>query len=138
MSEVKNRSELEVVDRGPDWLFVRLRPDHEHLDDIAERLWKLMNQHFVRRLVLEMDEVDFLPSLLMGQLVMLHKRVLQHGGGASTVRPYSTVRRCATPLPTRSSLATFRLPRRCRAWFCGGEASLALTGSRSFGHMSTP
>ena len=76
----KHQNELEVVDRGPDWLFVRLRPDHDQLDGIADRLWKLLNQQFIHRLVLEMDEVDFLPSLLMGQLVMLHKRVLQHDG----------------------------------------------------------
>ncbi len=80
MLEITNQSELEVVDRGPDWLFIRIRPDYEHLDHIADRLWTLMNQQFVHRLVLEMDEVDFLPSLLMGQLVMLHKRVLQHNG----------------------------------------------------------
>ncbi len=80
MSDVTYQNELEVVDRGPDWLFVRLRPDHDHLDNIADRLWKLLNQQFIHRLVLEMDEVDFLPSLLMGQLVMLHKRVLQHDG----------------------------------------------------------
>ncbi|NOZ39923.1 MAG: hypothetical protein GXP24_06830 [Planctomycetes bacterium] len=82
MLKTTNPSEMEVVDRGPDWLFVRLRPDYEHLDHIADRLWKLMNQQFVHRLVLEMDEVDFLPSLLMGQLVMLHKRVLQHASAA--------------------------------------------------------
>ncbi len=84
MSDVKYQkryqNELEVVDRGPDWLFIRMRPDHDHLDEIADRLWKLLNQQFIHRLVLEMDEVDFLPSLLMGQLVMLHKRVLQHDG----------------------------------------------------------
>lgn len=82
MAELKlqNRTELEVVDRGPDWLFVRLRPDYDQLDGIADRLWKLMNQQFIHRLVLEMDEVEFLPSVLMGQLVMLQKRVLQHDG----------------------------------------------------------
>ena len=80
MSNLSHLPELEIVDRGPDWLFVRLRPDRERLDDIADRLWALMNQHFIHRLVLEMDEVDFLPSVLMGQLVMLHKRVLQHDG----------------------------------------------------------
>ena len=80
MSELKNCQELEVVDRGPDWLFVRLRPDYENLSGVADRLWTLMNQQFIHRLVLEMDEVDFLPSVLMGQLVMLHKRVLQCGG----------------------------------------------------------
>jgi len=79
-SKLQDRVELEIVDRGPDWLFVRLRPNQERLDDIADRLWELMNQQFVGRLVLEMDEVDFLSSLLMGQLVMLHKRILQHDG----------------------------------------------------------
>jgi len=80
MPELRTQTELIVVDRGPDWLFVRLRLDYEQLDDVADRLWAMLNQHFVHRLVLEMDEVDFLPSLLMGQLVMLHKRVLQHDG----------------------------------------------------------
>ena len=79
MSLVKGKREMEVV-RGPDWLFVRLRPDPQRLDDVADRLWALMNKHFVHRLVLEMDEVEFMPSLLMGQLVMLQKRILQHDG----------------------------------------------------------
>lgn len=68
------------IDRGPDWLIVELHPTDEPYDNIADRLWTLLNQHFVYRLVLEMEYVDFLPSQLMGQLVMLHKRVLKHGG----------------------------------------------------------
>ena len=80
MSKLKESEEIEVVDRGPDWLFVRLHPDEAHLDDIADRLWSLLNQHFIHRLVLEMDDVKFLPSQLIGQLVMLQKRVLQHEG----------------------------------------------------------
>ena len=80
MSSLQVAAELEVVDRGPDWLFVRLRPDAHHLDDVAERLWTLLEKHFIYRLVLEMDEVELLPSLLIGQLVMLQKRVLQHDG----------------------------------------------------------
>ncbi len=68
------------IDRGPDWLIVKLHPTDEPYDNMADRLWSLLNQHFVYRLVLEMDYVDFLPSQLIGQLVMLHKRVLKHGG----------------------------------------------------------
>ena len=80
MADLQQVTDLEVVDRGPDWLFVRLRPDYQNLESVADRLWKLMNQQFVHRLVLEMQEVDFLPSVLMGQLVMLQKRVLQQDG----------------------------------------------------------
>ena len=79
MQTHQERKELEVV-RGPDWLFVRLRPEREQMHHLAERLWALLNKHFVYRLVLEMDEVEFLPSVMLGQLVMLQKRILQHGG----------------------------------------------------------
>lgn len=80
MSELQSSIDLEVVDRGPGWLFVRLHPDPESIEGIADRLWKLLDQHFIHRLVLEMDDVDFMPSMLIGQLVMLHKRILQHDG----------------------------------------------------------
>ena len=79
MKTVQGKSEWEVT-RGPDWLFVRLPADLQQYDQIAERLWGLLHQHFIYRLVLEMDDVEFLPSVLMGQLVMLQKRVLQHDG----------------------------------------------------------
>jgi anti-anti-sigma factor len=69
------------VERGPDWLFVRILPGVSPPDQIAERVWELADRHFIYRLVLEMDEVHFLPSQLMGQLVMLQKRATQHGGG---------------------------------------------------------
>ncbi|MEM9352786.1 MAG: STAS domain-containing protein [Planctomycetota bacterium] len=68
------------IDRGPDWLFVRIDASEETIDGLADRLWSLLDQHFIYRLVLEMDEVDFLPSRMMGQLIMLQKRVMQHDG----------------------------------------------------------
>jgi len=68
------------INRGPAWLIVRLEPSDEPFDKLGDRLWELLNQHFVYRIVLEMDEVRFLPSQLIGQLVMLHKRVLRHDG----------------------------------------------------------
>ena len=74
------REELEIVDRGPDWLFVRLHDDSQPSDNLADRLWQLMEKHFVYRLVLEMDELEVMSSQLIGQLVMLQKRVLQHDG----------------------------------------------------------
>jgi anti-anti-sigma factor len=68
------------VDRGPDWLFVRLKPGTQDPGDMADKLWKLADRHFIYRLVLEMDQVDVLPSRLMGQLVTLQKRVLSRQG----------------------------------------------------------
>ena len=68
------------VDRGPDWLFMRLRPGNGAPEGVADKLWSLANRHFVYRLVLEMNDLDMLPSHLMGQLIVLQKRVLQHDG----------------------------------------------------------
>ena len=79
MSNLKEKAQLEVVDRGPDWLFVRLHPG-EHHENLADQLWAMLTQHFIYRLVLEMDEVELLHSQLIGQLVMLQKRVLHHDG----------------------------------------------------------
>jgi anti-anti-sigma factor len=68
------------VDRGPDWLFVRLHPGSDDPRDMADKLWSLADRHFIYRLVLEMDQLETIPSRLMGQLVTLQKRVLQRQG----------------------------------------------------------
>jgi anti-anti-sigma factor len=68
------------VHRGPDWLFVRLKPGTQDPGDMADKLWNLADRHFIYRMVLEMDQVDVLPSRLMGQLVTLQKRVRQRQG----------------------------------------------------------
>ena len=79
MSKVHGPREMEVV-RGPDWLIVRVQIDREDVDQFSELIWDLVEKHFVYRLVLEMDDVAFMPSVMMGQLVMLQKRLLQHDG----------------------------------------------------------
>ena len=46
------------VDRGPDWLLVRLRKleaDCSGLSRLADHMWQLLEQHFTYRLVLELD-----------------------------------------------------------------------------------
>ena len=71
------------VDRGPDWMFVRLHPAEEFdLGDLslAEKIWSILQQSFVYRLVLELDEVEVLQSCLIAQLVLLAKRVHSHNG----------------------------------------------------------
>ncbi len=71
------------VRRGPGWLLVKLRnPDRDAADapPLADELWSLLQRHFVYRLVLDLDEVGLLHSYLLGQLVVLHKRVRDHEG----------------------------------------------------------
>jgi anti-anti-sigma factor len=71
------------VERGPDWLLVRVRDldqvEHNALP-LAERLWQLLQQHFTYRLVLELNEVPVLDSFSIGQLVELYRRIEQHDG----------------------------------------------------------
>lgn len=71
------------VQRGPDWLLVRVRTvdlvDSEG-PELAERLWCLLEQHFTYRLVLELDEVQSLNSYLIGQLLGLYRRIREHDG----------------------------------------------------------
>ena len=47
---------------------------------LAEDLWTIVQQHMVDRLILKMDRVVFLNSHLIGQLVLLHKRIHNNGG----------------------------------------------------------
>ena len=71
------------IDRGPDWLFIRLRPPHEGdcgEVPLAEMIWQRMEQSFCRRVVLELDDVTFLRSWMVGELVKLHKRLTAAGG----------------------------------------------------------
>lgn len=76
------------VERGPDWLFVRVRcPDRPDADapPLAEMIRQLMDQHFCYRVVLEMHDVRLLHSRLVGQLVLLHKRLATQNGGVLRV-----------------------------------------------------
>ena len=70
------------VDRGPDWVFVRLHPDDSNLesDSLADKLWAVLEQSFTYRLVLELDEVPILQSYLIAQLVLISKRINSHSG----------------------------------------------------------
>lgn len=70
------------VDRGPDWLFIRLHAPRGSNGEppLAEALWETISQHFIYRVVLEVNELDLLYSHLVGQLVLLHKRLSTHEG----------------------------------------------------------
>ncbi len=81
---IHNVDGLELnVDRGPNWLFVKLRSREDVREDvpqIADKLWSISTRHFIYRLVLELEDLEEMPSGMMGQLVMLQERLAQCGG----------------------------------------------------------
>lgn len=71
------------VDRGPGWLLVKLGhpdPDASDVPPLADELWSLMERHFVYRLVLDLDQIKLLHTYLLGQLVLLQRRIREHDG----------------------------------------------------------
>ena len=71
------------LDRGPDWLFVRLRGQEESKaepQELAETVWSLLQQQFAHRLVVELDELAQLRTGMIGELVRLRKRIDSKGG----------------------------------------------------------
>jgi anti-anti-sigma factor len=104
------------VERGPDWLFVRLHgsPDADlEGEPLAEQLWSLLEQHFIHRLVVEMDDVPALRSNLIGQLVLLYKRIHLKGG---------MLRICGLTEQQRQVLRTTRLDDRFPCYSTREEA----------------
>jgi anti-anti-sigma regulatory factor len=80
MSAVTTDSVKYEVERGPDWLLVRLSSPLARETPLADELWALLEQHFTYRLVLEMHEVRSLNSYLVGQLIRLCQRLEEHDG----------------------------------------------------------
>ncbi len=70
------------TERGPDGLFVRLHPENLDCDSsgLADEIWKLLQQHFGHRLVLELDDVAVLRSNIINELIILYKRIGEADG----------------------------------------------------------
>lgn len=70
------------VQRGPDWLFVRVQLDQGAPNevDFASAVWNLLQTSMLQRVVIELDELPTLHSKLIGDLVRLHQRVQSTGG----------------------------------------------------------
>ena len=71
------------VQRGPGWLLVKpSKPDLDLSDHypLADRLWSLMERHFVYRVLVELDDIQLLNSHLIAQLLLLHRRTRDHEG----------------------------------------------------------
>ena len=71
------------IERGPDWIFLRLHAPAKTAGDganMADVVWHTMQQHSAKRVVLELNELKLLHSRVIGQLVTLHKRICANGG----------------------------------------------------------
>ena len=71
------------VQRGPGWLLVRPTspsPDIADRYPLADEIWSLLERHFVYRLALELEQVPKLNSHLIGQLLLLHRRIRDRDG----------------------------------------------------------
>jgi anti-sigma B factor antagonist len=98
------------IDRGPDWLFIRLQPPREGDTGeiaLAEMIWQKLEKCFCYRAVLEFDDVKFLRSWMVGELVRLHKRVTTQGG---------MLRLCGLSAPNQDVLRICRLDDRFPAY----------------------
>ena len=70
------------------------------MPNLADEVWSLLNQSFTRRLVLELNEVPFLHSYFIGQLVLLGKQI------ARRTRADAYLWACRRPIRTRCGPVT--------------------------------
>ena len=102
MPTIASRCELEVQ-RGPDWLLVRIKgfdPDDPDALPLAERIRRLLQQHFTYRLVLDLDQAPLLNSPLVGQLLDVYRWIEEHDG---------VMRLCGLSPENRRVLHAYRL-----------------------------
>jgi len=91
------------LERGPECLFVRLRSDDPNADaepPLAQQLWSVLDEHLTYRLVLELDQIELLHSFLIGQLLLLGRRLHAQGG---------MLRLCGLSAHNRLALAALQL-----------------------------
>jgi anti-anti-sigma regulatory factor len=91
------------LERGPECLFVRLRSAGLEADaepPLAQELWTTLDEHMTYRLVLELDQLEVLRSYLIGQLLLLGRRLHARGG---------MLRLCGLSQHNREALAAVRL-----------------------------
>jgi anti-anti-sigma factor len=113
-----------VVERGPDWLIVTINGSNKDRDGsppLADRIWSLMEQHLTHRLVLKLHEVPILTSHLIGQLIDLYRRIIEHDG---------VMRLCGLSSYNRRVLHTCRLDDRFPAYDDLHEAVLGSADPR--------
>jgi anti-anti-sigma regulatory factor len=71
------------LEHGPNWLFVKLHGpfgDAADASGIADSITLMMQQDLVDRIVLELDELLYMPSDFIRELFDLRERVDREGG----------------------------------------------------------
>jgi len=112
------------VDRGPDWLWIRIRSLETGslpAASLAEQLKKLVDKHFIYRIVLELHRVPELSSQLIGELVQLSRYIQKHDG---------VLRVCGLSPEGRAMLEICDLDDICLAYENREEAILGSCGPR--------
>lgn len=69
------------VERGPDWLFVRVAGGATGpMEDLTTSVWETIREHGASRVVLELDHLDTIDEALGGVIGELGTRVRDAGG----------------------------------------------------------
>jgi anti-anti-sigma regulatory factor len=78
-----------VVDRGPDWLWIRVRKAATAANvtaSLAEEVKELIETHFIHRVVLQLDSLPklsgnvVLSSMLIDELIQVNQYIHAHDG----------------------------------------------------------
>ena len=72
-------------ERGPEWLFVKLccQPSLKHTlppESMSAAIWEAMRQHFVSRVLIEIDQLKLLPQNIVDEMIDLNEKVAAQGG----------------------------------------------------------
>lgn len=111
------------TERGPGCLFVALHGPPElqaQESHLADELCDLLDRHFTNRLVLELDDLTVLKSNIIGQLVVINKRLNEIGG---------MLRLCGLTEACREVLRSVRLDT-CLAQYRDREEAVMGSGFR--------
>lgn len=71
------------VSRGPDWLFVRLKPgkpDGSTACNLADRVTQLLTKHFLNRIVIELDQLPTIDEPLVCELKRVSDWIAERDG----------------------------------------------------------
>lgn len=68
------------VERGPDWLFVRIEGDERHGRPLSETVWSMLRENLTNRIVLEMESVASVDEHLLSEISSLGRRIQADGG----------------------------------------------------------